>query len=240
MQATVDKCMAFCQALAMSNHKFAFSLTIGKDTLNFNNKELDTSSCKKKKSPSQVRREAKRREEREKKKAAKATENVADLAISEFKCDECSYTNVSEKGLKQHTRMKHRKLLKTPEKERHTSNQGDLSLNLSPGGGLREEQCVNCGVIVALDHQCDTVIEEDIGLNKFKDQETQTKPTQEDIQEVDVDNEIGIQLCVPMYVRDKTHGLGTCLAKDTKYPWVPTYDFKDCLSECPLKLLYPA
>jgi len=31
----VDKCPAFCQAVATDNHKFSFALTIGKDTFSF-------------------------------------------------------------------------------------------------------------------------------------------------------------------------------------------------------------
>ena len=67
MEATVDKCLAFCQALVSSNQKFTFTLSIGKETFKFDNKELVASSCgknKKKKSPSQVRREERRREAR--------------------------------------------------------------------------------------------------------------------------------------------------------------------------------
>ena len=152
----MDKCLAFCQALAKSNHKFSLNLTIDKDNFNFNNKELATSSwqMKKKKSPSQLRREAKRREEHEKKVAGKVadkdipsaneTVKVAEkkviyeeaesnisltkdiLKVSDenaedslnpseeveatmgFKCDQCSFESVSDKGLRQHIRIKHR------------------------------------------------------------------------------------------------------------------------------------
>ena len=124
----MDKCLAFCQALATSNQKFTFSLTIGKDSFSFDNKELVSSSWqKKKKSPSQLRREAKRREERASKAAVEATgvshttEEVVEI-ISEpvvkdkprgeasnlkFKCDQCHYLSVSAKGLSQHIRVKH-------------------------------------------------------------------------------------------------------------------------------------
>ena len=57
MEASVDKCLAFCQSLVMSGKKFSFTLSIGVDTFCFNNKELDSSSFVKKKSPSQIRRE---------------------------------------------------------------------------------------------------------------------------------------------------------------------------------------
>ena len=83
MDATVDKCLAFCQALAKSNQKFSINLTFGKDNFSFNNKELATSSwqMKKKKSPSQLRREAKRREACDKEVAGK----VADKEIPSSK-----------------------------------------------------------------------------------------------------------------------------------------------------------
>jgi hypothetical protein len=35
MKGAVDKCLAFCQALAKDNLKFSFSFTIGKDTFDF-------------------------------------------------------------------------------------------------------------------------------------------------------------------------------------------------------------
>ena len=44
MEVSLDKCLSFCQGLAMSNEKFNFSLSIGKDTFNFENKELEPSS----------------------------------------------------------------------------------------------------------------------------------------------------------------------------------------------------
>ena len=47
-------------------------------------------------------------------------------------------------------------VLKTPEKERHTSFPGDLSLTLTPGQGSREEQCVNCDADMSPNHQCET------------------------------------------------------------------------------------
>ena len=77
MEATVDKCLAFCQALVSSNQKFTFTLSIGKETFKFNNQELVASSCvksKKKKSPCQLRREDRRREARKLKIAEQVVE----------------------------------------------------------------------------------------------------------------------------------------------------------------------
>ena len=129
MEGTVDKCLAFCQALVSSNQKFTFTLSIGEETFKFDNKELAASSCvkKKKKSPSQIRREDRRREARKLKiteevvevpllaNPTEAAEKTAVTAASRQKsttvslqCEQCDYKSTSEKGLKQHARMKHR------------------------------------------------------------------------------------------------------------------------------------
>ena len=128
MEATVDKCLAFCQALVSSNQTFTFTLSIGKETFKFDNRELAASSWvnKKKKSPCQIRREEKRREARKPKVAEEVAvvsacpapqkpKTAENNAVSQqestklaLKCEQCDYTSTSEKGLKQHTRMKHR------------------------------------------------------------------------------------------------------------------------------------
>ena len=130
MEGTVDKCLAFCQALVSSNQKFTFTLSIEKETFKFDNKELVASSCvnKKKKSPSQIRREDRRREARKQniteevvevspiitpqnpnhKAAEKAAAPELISTVSALKCEQCEYVSTSEKGLKQHARMKHR------------------------------------------------------------------------------------------------------------------------------------
>ena len=134
MEATVDKCLAFCQALVSSNQKFTFTLSIGKETFKFNNQELVASSCvksKKKKSPCQLRREDRRREARKLKIAEQvvevphsatpqqAAEKTAVTAVAKqesttlaFKCELCDYKCTSESRLKQHTEnsIKHRAL----------------------------------------------------------------------------------------------------------------------------------
>ena len=125
MEATFDKCLAFCQALVSSNQKFTFTLTIGKDTFKFENKELVASSCigKKKKSPSQIRREARKLKTTEEvvevqpiatpqeQEAAEKTAEPCQVKSTtlDFKCEQCDYKSTSDKGLKQHARMKHRK-----------------------------------------------------------------------------------------------------------------------------------
>ena len=141
MEATIDKCLAFCQALVSSNQKFTFTLSIGKETFKFDNKELVASSCGKtlkKKSPSQIRREDRRREARKSKiaeevvkdpamsapKTPKAAEKTAvpkqNSTVLAFKCEQCEYTSTSEKGMKQHVRMKHKTLQVVEEAEDST------------------------------------------------------------------------------------------------------------------------
>ena len=129
----MEKCLAFCQDLVISNHKFSF---------NFNeNKEQVNSSWKKKKSPSQVRREAKRRETR--KTTQEATEKVSAKSLSDnldYKCPQCEISFKTEKGLNIHIGKAHKKEeLPTPEKERGASAHEDLSLTLTPPKECREE-----------------------------------------------------------------------------------------------------
>ena len=122
----MDKCLAFCQALIKSDQKFALNLSIGKDRFFFSNKELESSWKKKKKSPSQLRREENRKRNRQNKAAEEVADNGADEASAEkveinstaekaevlaiMSCKECGYKATTEKGLKQHERMKHKKL----------------------------------------------------------------------------------------------------------------------------------
>ena len=174
----MDKCLAFCQALITSDQKFTLNLSIGNDKLFFSNKELESSWKKKKKSPSQLRREKNRKMKRQK----EATDKVAGDGASEaaakeaednstagkaegpasIVCEECDYNATTEKGLKQHKRMKHGKpqqsTLSTPETSRRPSRPEHL--NTSPLlQSTREEACHNCGGIFTSEHQCDTQCE---------------------------------------------------------------------------------
>ena len=140
METSVDKCLAFCQSLAMSGQKFSFTLSIGKDNFSFSNKELGSSSCakKKKKSPSQVRREQRRKEERSFKKAAEPTEKVVKASESDeksgskvnsalLKCSQCDLSFKAEEDLNAHVGDLHT-TLPTPEKERAPDQIADLLL----------------------------------------------------------------------------------------------------------------
>ena len=153
----VSKCMAFCQALAIQGQAFNFSLSIG-PTFNFSldtrGKLLKGPVAKKRTSPSTLRRNAKRREEFVNKKqqspsARIPTENSA-AALKKPKCDQCDFEAVSEKGLRQHMRMKHQKPSmdgaasgQTPEKLRNPSSQPSLLMSPIRDQG-RVEICHNC------------------------------------------------------------------------------------------------
>ena len=137
----VQKCLAFCQGLVESNIRFTFNLSLAKDAFIFDNKELAKSSCeKKKKSPSQLRREKKRKEERQNKKedTVKVYETLDESPT--FKCDHCKAEFKSEKGLNIHVGKSHKtNSSATPEKERGSSPQKELLLNLTPAKEVREE-----------------------------------------------------------------------------------------------------
>ena len=167
----MDRCLAFCQALATSNQRFSLNLTIGKDNFSFENKELATSSWqKKKKSPSQLRREVKRREERKMKAAEEVTDpskspakvivtvsdkeeditvTLTDQAedVLNFKCDQCDYNSISEKGLRQHVRMKHRISqidgADDSENESNLESKGTEKTHISENLGTIDLDCFN-------------------------------------------------------------------------------------------------
>ena len=111
----VAKCMDFCQALASQGQTFHFSLNMGPSfsfSLDTRGKAMTGLVSKKKESPSTQRRNARRREEfLSKKRQTPSTvdSTVEKAAVSSFLCDQCDYTNASEKGLRQHQRMKHGK-----------------------------------------------------------------------------------------------------------------------------------
>ena len=138
----VEKCLAFCQALSGNNKLFSFSLKIGSDNFNFDLKELAKSSClKKKKSPSQLRREMRRREDR-KRATTKTKEDIAELSetsviVVKPKCDSCETTFNSEEELSAHIETNH-KTLPSPEKERGITSLCDLQL--SPIHGQRDDE----------------------------------------------------------------------------------------------------
>ena len=125
-----SKCMDFCQALARQGQAFSFSLAIGPNfsfSLDTRSKAVKeaTGTATKKKSPSTLRRNAMRREEFLKKKQTNPSgripleEDSPASASDRPQCDQCEYKASSEKGLRQHVRMKHKEqACATPEKAR--------------------------------------------------------------------------------------------------------------------------
>ena len=147
----------------MSGQKFSFTLSIGKDNFSFTNKELGSSSCMKKKSPSQIRRELRRREERSLKKAAEPTEKVAEASESEesgpkvntvdFQCSHCDSSFKAEEDLNAHIGEVHSDpVLPTPEKERAQDQIAELLL--TPISGQRKEEDTILSSLHTL-HVCD-------------------------------------------------------------------------------------
>ena len=118
----VAKCLEFCQALSSQGQVFNISISTGSGfslSLDTRSKASPSQSPKKKASPSTLRRNAKRREEFLAKKQQSSPDSGGVEAVAEaLKCDQCEYVGASEKGLKQHMRMKHKKiapLQSTPE-----------------------------------------------------------------------------------------------------------------------------
>ena len=187
----VEKCQAFCQALITGNHKFTFSLSMGKDNFNFETKELAKSSCeKKKKSPSQIRREEKRREERKQHKAA-ATEKVKEKPGSKS-CTECNLSFNTEQGLKIHIGKTHKTaVLKTPEKQRKSSNSSKVSLVLTPGNESRHEEL-------------DNSTESESGLHKCHECEKEFKTHDEMIEHEDNDHTLMCHICFKFFTDKKS------------------------------------
>ena len=143
----VSKCLAFCQTLASQGQAISFSLVIGPDfsfSLDTRSKEKHSLGTKKRQSPSTLRRNARRREEFAKKKQASSAETLADdgeLAV--MKCDQCDYVGASERGLKQHMRMKHKTSgapFGSPQLEELRDSVNDAKpLEASPMKEIREE-----------------------------------------------------------------------------------------------------
>ena len=138
----LDKCLAFCQALVQSNNQFTFKLAIGNVNFNFEHKQPEKSFWrKKKKSPTQIKREERRRQERAKlnepKEAAKASEeNFKPVAIN---CSQCDFTSSTEEDLRIHVENEHTSsVLPTPENERAPDQIADLELT-PPVHNMRTE-----------------------------------------------------------------------------------------------------
>ena len=185
-----SKCMNFCQALASQGLSFHFSLNVGLNftfSLDTRGKAKAVPTAKKKVSPSTQRRNVRRREEfLLKKRQSLSTVNppVEKVAVPQFSCVHCEYTNVSEKGLRQHIRMKHRKEQledqlpqssspATPESLRCSAQATSLA-GSPPLHNSREEICPNCDGLLTSDHQCDD--ESDSEEEEGEEEEVTAKP----------------------------------------------------------------
>ena len=134
----LSKCLDFCQALASQGHAFNFSVAIGPSftfSLDTRSKAVSQVVAKKKPSPSTLRRNAKRREEFIAKKQLKPSPRIS----SEIKCDQCEYVAASEKGLRQHIRMKHKEELRS-------SHEGPLHISISPLLDASREELLNASM----------------------------------------------------------------------------------------------
>ena len=147
----LSKCLDFCQALSSKGQAFNFSVAIGPDfTFSMDTRSKAASpGIKKKASPSTLRRNARRREEYLQRKQnpspVNSTEEV-EIVSGALSCDQCDYKPASEKGLRQHKRMKHKlsqPALTTPEKNRTSSSVASLAVSPSAEAS-RIMPCQDC------------------------------------------------------------------------------------------------
>ena len=109
----LSQCLDFCQALASQGHAFNLSVAIGASftfSLDTRSKDVASQVTKKKASPSTLRRNTKRREEYQLAKQRRSSPRTSGdpASAAENLCDQCEYVAASEKGLRQHIRMKHK------------------------------------------------------------------------------------------------------------------------------------
>ena len=139
-----SQCLALCQALASQGQEFTFSVNIGSSfsfSLDTRKKIPEVKPLGKRSSPSTQRRNARRRQAFLKKKAEPPASSLGEsqhevsveeaedrekVEVKTFKCDQCEYVAASEKGLRQHIRMKHKK------EELRSSHEGPLHVSISP------------------------------------------------------------------------------------------------------------
>ena len=153
-----SKCMDFCQALAKKGQAFNFSLTVSSGfSFSLDTKRKAGSPVTKKKtSPSTLRRNARRREEFLAKKQHESSTRISvenSVADSDIKCDQCEYVAATEKGLRQHIRMKHKE---PPEVLRGLEeSRGPLECSSPLLSNTREELCQNCEAPSSTGHCCE-------------------------------------------------------------------------------------
>ena len=154
------KCLDFCQALSSQGVAFNFSLSVGSNfsfSLNTGGKAALSPGTKKKGSPSTLRRNARRRREFLEKKQTTAASNPSEEPVVDSlapTCNQCDFKAASEKGLRQHARMKHK-----PEilREEH-----DVSLNLSQSSEMRDDEISSVNAELSL-----TALKDDLVIPHF-------------------------------------------------------------------------
>ena len=154
-----SKCMEFCQALASQGQSFKFSISIGSDfsfSLDTRSKATTSQGTKKMASPSTLRRNARRREQFLAKKQQESSTRISgdnSGAAKEVKCDQCEYMAATEKGLRQHIRMKHKEVLRSADQSK-----GPLDCSSPLLSNTREEFCQNCEAPFSTGHQCEDTV----------------------------------------------------------------------------------
>ena len=130
----LSQCLDFCQALASQGHAFNLSVAIGASftfSLDTRSKDVASQVTKKKASPSTLWRNTKRREEYQlgKQRRSSPRSSGDPASAAENVCEQFEYVAASEKGLRQHIRMKHKEP-RSAERIRSTFSQ--LPLVVSP------------------------------------------------------------------------------------------------------------
>ena len=151
----LTRCLDFCQALSNQGQAFNFSVAVGPDfTFSLDTRRKERSKvAKKKASPSTVKRNARRKEEYLKQKNNPSSVNTTEeleIVSDAPKCDQCNYKAASEKGLRQHQRMKHKPSMvassensenqTSPECEILREEELKVSLNISQPSGTRDDE----------------------------------------------------------------------------------------------------
>ena len=151
----LTKCLDFCQALSNQGQVINFSVAIGPDfTFSLDTRRKEGSTvAKKKASPSTVKRNARRKEEYLKRKNKPSSVNTTEeleVVSDAPKCDQCNFKAASEKGLRQHQRMKHKPSMvassensenqTSPECEILREEELKVSLNISQPSGTRDDE----------------------------------------------------------------------------------------------------
>ena len=153
----LSKCLDFCQALSSKGQAFNFSVAIGPDfTFSMDTRSKAASpGIKKKASPSTLRRNARRREEYLQRKQNLSTVNSTEeveIVSDALSCDQCDYKPASEKGLRQHKRMKHKPSQPaltspaSPERLRETVSYREALVNPMSPIALNSKQETKCAI----------------------------------------------------------------------------------------------